>query len=75
MKALMTRPGERLHFAMERSTYFIDGKIHELSTGPSIPLQNVSSPGRVSFLIIIFHHFSGEKLALQHGNFMASSDP
>ena len=39
------------------------------------PLLCKRSPGRVSFLIIIFHHFSGEKLALRHGNFMETSDP
>ena len=37
--------GERLHFAMERSTIF-HGKIHYFYG--HFPLQNVSSPGRVS---------------------------
>ena len=30
----VTRPGERLHFAMERSTMFFMGKITTISTGP-----------------------------------------
>ena len=47
IKALNTRPGERLHFAMERSTLLFMG-FYPLFRLGHFPWQNVSSPGRVS---------------------------